>query len=84
MSIPVHALRNIGPTTAQWLEEIGIRTDTELADLGVVEAYRRIAAAHSDRVSLNLLWSLQAALLDLPWDALPAGVKEELLRQLDQ
>jgi hypothetical protein len=35
-------------------------------------------------MSLNLLWGLQAALLDLPWNELPPDIKEELWRQVEE
>jgi DNA transformation protein len=52
-----------------------------VAALGVVEAYKRVKAAYPEKVSLNLLYGLQAALLDLPWNELPPDIKEELKRQ---
>jgi hypothetical protein len=36
-----------------------------------------------EKVSLNLLYGLQAALLDLPWNELPADIKSELRKQAE-
>ena len=64
-------IKNMGPKSREWLASVGIHTLDDVATLGVVETYPRVKAAYPDRVSLNLLWGLQAALLDLPWNQLP-------------
>jgi DNA transformation protein len=81
---PIHKALNIGPKSAQWLEAVGIQTEADLEALGAVEAYRRVKAAFPGRVSLNLLWGLQGALLDLPWNELPPEMKEKLKREVDK
>jgi DNA transformation protein len=63
---------------------VGIQTEADLEALGAVEAYRRVKAAFPGRVSLNLLWGLQGALLDLPWNELPPEMKEKLKREVDK
>ena len=77
------SLRNIGPQSARWLEAVGIHTSEQLFAVGVVDAYLRVKAAYPERVSLNLLFALQGALMDLPWDQLPPEVKESLVRQVE-
>ena len=79
---PIKKLPNIGLKSAQWLESVGIRTDDDLEELGAVEAYRQVKAAFPGRVSLNLLWALQGALLDLPWNELSPEMKEKLRREV--
>ena len=76
-------MRNIGPKSKQWLASIGVHTLDDVASLGVVETYKRVKAAYPEKVSLNLLYALQAALLDLPWNELPRDIKEELKQQVD-
>ena len=76
-------MRNIGPKSKQWLASIGVHTLDDVASLGVVETYKRVRAAYPEKVSLNLLYALQAALLDLPWNELPRDIKEELKQQVD-
>lgn len=78
----IRKLPNIGPTSAQWLEAVGIKSAEDLEALGAVEAYRRVKAAFPEKVSLNMLWGLQAALLDLPWNELPPDMKEKLKREV--
>ncbi len=75
-------LRNIGPRSAQWLAEAGFTTRAQIEELGAAAVYRRLRARR--RVSLNLLWALQGALLDLPFDQLPADIKAALLRELEE
>jgi DNA transformation protein len=79
---PIQKTPNIGPKSAQWLEAVGIKTLEDLEDLGAVEAYRRVKAAFPGRVSLNLLWALQGALLDLPWNELPPEMKIKLQKEV--
>lgn len=77
-------LKNIGPKTRQWLHDAGIHTRDEVERLGSVEVYRRLKALYPDRVSLNALWGLEAALLNMHYAMLPQEVKDELLRQLGE
>ena len=77
-------IKNMGPRSSEWLDSVGIHTLEDVAELGVVETYRRVKAAYPDKVSLNLLWGLQAALLDLPWSELPPDIKEELRKQVGE
>jgi DNA transformation protein len=60
---------------------VGIHSLDDVTELGVVESYRRVKAAFPEKVSLNLLYGLQAALIDLPWKELPLDIKNELKRQ---
>jgi len=76
-------VRNIGPKSRQWLASIGVHTLDDVVSLGVVETYKRVKAAYPEKVSLNLLYALQAALLDLPWNELPPDIKEELKQQVE-
>jgi len=77
-------MKNMGPQSSEWLASVGIYTLEDVANLGVVETYRRVKAAHPDKVSLNLIYGLQAALLDLPWNELPLDIKDELKRQVEE
>jgi TfoX-like protein len=73
----------MGPKSSEWLASVGIHTLDDVVSLGVVETYKLVKAAYPEKVSLNLLYGLQAALLDLPWNELPADLKEELKRQVE-
>ena len=76
-------MKNMGPKSSEWLASVGIHTLDDVANLGVVETYRRVKAAYPEKVSLNLLYGLQAALLELPGNELPPDIKQELRRQLE-
>ena len=75
-------MRNMGPKSSEWLASVGIHTLDDVAKLGVVETYRRVKAAYPEKVTLNMLWGLQATLLDLPWNQLPLDIKEEMMKQV--
>ena len=76
-------LRNLGPASERMLHDAGIRTPERLDQIGAAEAYRRALAAGA-RPSLNFLWSLEAALLDLDWRELPAGRKAQLQAEIER
>ena len=77
-------MKNMGPKSREWLASVGIHTLGDVAKLGVVETYKRVKAAYPEKVSLNLLYGLQAALLDIPWNELPPDIKAELKKQVEQ
>jgi DNA transformation protein and related proteins len=76
-------MKNIGPKSSEWLAFAGVNSLDDVARLGVVETYMRVKAAYPEKVSLNLLYGLQAALLNLPWNELPPDIKAELKRQVE-
>lgn len=76
-------MKNIGPKSKQWLASVGVHTLDDVVSLGVVETYKRVKEAYPEKVSLNLLYALQAALLDLPWNDLPPDMKKELKQQVE-
>lgn len=75
--------RNIGPKTTAWLNEIGIYSLEDIEALGAVEVYRRLKASRPYQVSLNALWGLQAAILNIHWTALPPDMKADLKAQVE-
>lgn len=75
-------IRNIGPKTQTLLGAIGVFTMQDLQDLGAVETYRHLKAAFPERVSLNALYALEAALMNLDWRDLPPERKEELRAEI--
>ena len=78
----IRDLRNLGPASERMLDAAGIETPEELDRIGSVEAYRRALAAGA-HPSLNLLWAIDGALLDLDWRELPADRKAQLLAELE-
>ena len=76
-SVPIAKLPNLGPKCVTWLRSVGITTRADLERLGSVHAFKKVVAAgHTS--SLNLLYALEGALLDLRHDRLSEAVKENL------
>jgi DNA transformation protein len=77
-------LRNLGPASARWLAEAGIQSESDLRAVGAVAAYRRVKHMHPREVTLVMLYALEGALRDVPWNALPRDVKARLKRDADR
>ncbi|KTF29599.1 transcriptional regulator, partial [Xanthomonas vesicatoria] len=63
-------LRNIGPKSAAWLRQVGLRTQQDLQAVGAVGAFVKVRRA-GFKPSLNLLYSLEGALTDCHWQDVP-------------
>ena len=74
-------MRNLGPKSTAWLEEVGIRSLEDLRRMGSVAVYAMVRSRHAD-ATLNLLWALEAALQDIDWRELPPEEKSRLRLQL--
>jgi len=74
-------MKNLGPKSTEWLASIGVHSLDDIAKIGVVETYKRVKAAYPEKVTLNMLWGLQAALLDIPWNELPPDIKDQLRKE---
>lgn len=81
MSSPLK-LRNIGPKSAAWLRQVGLRTEEDLRAIGALDAFVRVKRA-GFKPSLNLLYALEGALLDCHWQEIPAERRNELLIAAD-
>jgi hypothetical protein len=75
-------LRNIGPKSAAWLRQVGLRSREDLAAIGAVEAFMRVKRA-GFKPSLNLLYALEGALLDCHWQDVPESRRSELILAAD-
>src|SRR5699024_1690530 len=71
-------LRNIGPKSAAWLRQVGLRTREDLEAAGPLDAYMRVRRA-GFRPSLNLLYALEGALRDIHWQEVPDERRKELV-----
>lgn len=83
LSQPVENLRNLGPTSAAWLNEVGITSIAELEQRGPAVAYR-IVKQQRPKASLNLLWAIAAGLADKDWRELSDKEKERLLAEIQE
>ena len=75
-------IRNVGPKSAAWLRQVGVRTTEDLERVGPVEAFLKVKRA-GFRPSLNLLYSMAGALADCHWADLPEEQKQALLGALE-
>ncbi|MFC3624600.1 TfoX/Sxy family protein [Vogesella amnigena] len=75
--------RNLGPKSRQMLAAAGITEWAQLEALGAVAAWLRVKAVWPG-ASLNLLWALQGALCDLPWQQVAREQRLSLLLALEQ
>ena len=66
----------------RYLNEIGVFSLADLAEMTPVKAYKAICQNHPQKSFpvCYYLYSLQGALLDLHWDDLPGELKYELKR----
>jgi hypothetical protein len=71
-------LRNIGPKSAAWLRQVGLRTREDLVAAGTVDAYMRVRRA-GFRPGLNLLYAIEGALNDCHWQEVPEPRRVELV-----
>jgi hypothetical protein len=71
-------LQNIGPKSAAWLRQVGVRTLEDLKALGAVGVFMKVKRA-GFRPSLNLLYALAGAERGCHWTALPAADKQAMV-----
>ena len=79
---PALKLRNIGPKSAAWLRQVGLRTHEDIANAGAVDAFMRVKRA-GFRPSLNLLYALEGALADCHWQEVPEARRLVLIAELE-
>lgn len=75
-------IRNVGPKSAAWLRQVGVRSLEDLRGLGVVPTFMKVRRA-GFRPSLNLLYAMEGALLDCHWQEVPEQRRSELLLAVD-
>ncbi|WP_276979655.1 TfoX/Sxy family DNA transformation protein [Flavobacterium filum] len=76
--------KNIGSTIVKRLNEIGVYSLADLAEMTSVKAYKKICERHPGKIFpvCYYLYSLEGVLLDLHWNDLPNDVKSDLLHQV--
>ncbi|MDX1960169.1 MAG: TfoX/Sxy family DNA transformation protein [Leptospiraceae bacterium] len=70
-----------GGVSEQWLNEIGIYSLEEIQKIGVIEVYLKLKKTNP-KVTLNMLWGMQAKLLGISHLELPNEIKEQLKNKL--
>jgi DNA transformation protein len=78
--------KNIGATIEKRLNEIGVFSLADLAQMTPVKAYQSICKQNPNKTFpvCYYLYSLHGALIDLHWDDLPTELKTELRKQVDR
>ena len=71
---------SVGPKSAAWLRQVGIRTHDDLEAAGAVAAFVKCKRA-GFRPSLNLLYALEGALQGCHWQKVPEERRAELVEQ---
>ena len=79
----IASLRNLGPKSEVMLRQAGISTVEELRELGAVKAYALVKRSGVN-ASLNLLWAMEGALSDRPWQEVAKSDRLSLLLLLEQ
>ena len=72
-------MRNIGPKSAAWLRQVGLRSLDDIAAAGTVDAFMKVRRA-GFKPSLNLLYALDGALQDCHWQEIPEARRTELVQ----
>ena len=84
---PIARLRNLGAASQRMLSAAALHTLGDLEAVGSVEAYWRVLQAQQQLArpapSLNLLWAIEGALTDLPWQTVAREHRTSLLLALD-
>ncbi|MEQ1516735.1 MAG: TfoX/Sxy family protein [Usitatibacteraceae bacterium] len=75
-------LPNLGPMSLKVMADAGIVTVDQLRRLGAVAAYVQVKRSGA-KVSLNLLWALEAAITGLPWREVARDHRVSLLLALE-
>jgi len=70
-------LTNLGPTSRQWLNAIGVYTKSDLVRLGSIHAYW-LMKERGFNVTMNMVYAMEGAILSMRWDELPGELKAEL------
>lgn len=75
-------LKNIGEVSEKMLNSIDVFTKEDIDDLGPVTIYFILKSRGFD-VSMNMVYALQGAIMDLHWNELPKDVKNDLIQQVE-
>ncbi|MEM7347555.1 MAG: TfoX/Sxy family protein [Chloroflexota bacterium] len=70
-------LKNLGPKSEAWLNNVGIYTREDLDALGAIQTYQ-LLRTQGYKVTLTMVYAIQGALMDLHWTDLPLALKASL------
>jgi DNA transformation protein len=75
---PIAALKNLGPTTARDLAEVGVATLAQLQEVGPIDAWHRLNELKPKQYSLVGLYALAGAIMDKEWKELEPEYRTQL------
>ena len=75
-------LLNVGPKSAAWLRQVGIRSREQLVEAGTIATFIKVKRA-GFRPGLNLLYALEGAIRDCHWRDVPEARRAELVEQAE-
>ncbi|WP_018152576.1 TfoX/Sxy family protein [Leeia oryzae] len=75
-------ISNLGPKSLAMLEKAGIGSIAQVIELGSVRTFLRVRQVCPE-ASLNLLWALEGALSNTPWQMVARMERTRLLLELD-
>jgi DNA transformation protein and related proteins len=75
---PIAELKNLGPSTARDLAEVGVASFAQLQEVGPVDAWHRLNELRPKQYTLVGLYALAGAILDKEWKELPADYRTQL------
>ena len=75
-------MMNLGRKSAERLAAANISDPETLQEIGAAAAYHRVKIKFPKDTSLNLLWAIQGALMEMHWHDLPDEVKQHLRDEL--
>jgi DNA transformation protein and related proteins len=78
MDRPIAELKNLGASSARDLAAIGIETEAQLREIGVVEAWHRLNEHKPNSYTIAGLYALAGALENVVWTELPIPFREKL------
>jgi DNA transformation protein and related proteins len=73
-------IRNVGPKSAAWLRQVGIRSTEDVRAIGAFAAFLKVRRA-GFKASLSLIYALAGAEDDIHWQSLGPERKSVLLAQ---
>ncbi|HHJ20192.1 MAG TPA: competence-specific regulator [Gammaproteobacteria bacterium] len=76
-------LKGLGPKSERCLNDIGIKTRSELESIGPIRAFLRLRENSSTKPSLNFLYAMVGALEGKHWADIAKSEKRRLLMELE-
>ena len=76
-------LPNIGPTLAEKLNQVGVTTFADLAEMGSIEAVIRIGQKDKS-ACYNMLYAIEGAIQGVRWHGIPKDERAQLKAEFDR